>query len=278
MLTTTIDGLWVLQVLTGIEVLAPELGLRPTLPSLETTQTALAHPVTDELRAAGVLNESGKVDATVVEWLTVLARRDVALLIQVHTPADRRRRARALLVRFAQWWVVVERSEEMVRVGGAGTASAEGAANAVLNAQIERLCGINPPAPLRPVTLDAEALLAAVTNAETLHTFLRDQRLDGDQLRILTMGADRKRSTQASIVALQSGVETAGPTRTHIEPSVVTIIDTVEGRLVAEHVLSAGKKWMIIAPGTASNIGAAVNNMLRRLPADQEWHSHRKAV
>ena len=36
MLTTTIDGLWVLQVLTGIEVLAPEMGLRPILPSVET--------------------------------------------------------------------------------------------------------------------------------------------------------------------------------------------------------------------------------------------------
>ena len=41
MLTTTLDGLWVLQVLSGIEVLAPELGLRPILPSLETAQLAL---------------------------------------------------------------------------------------------------------------------------------------------------------------------------------------------------------------------------------------------
>ena len=37
MLTTTIDGLWVLQILAGIEVLAPELGLRPILPSFETS-------------------------------------------------------------------------------------------------------------------------------------------------------------------------------------------------------------------------------------------------
>ena len=58
MLTTTIDGLWVLQVLTGLEALAPELGLRPILPSVETAQTALAHPVTADLRAAGVIDES----------------------------------------------------------------------------------------------------------------------------------------------------------------------------------------------------------------------------
>jgi hypothetical protein len=277
-LTTTIDGLWVLQVLTGIEVLAPELGLRPTLPSLETPQTALSHPVADELRAAGALNESDEVDPTVTEWLTVLTRRDVALLLRAHSLDDETICGRALLVRFARWWVVMERSEELVRVSAAGTASAEGAANVVLNAQIERLCGTNPPAPLRPVTLDAGAVLAGVTDPETSRKFLGGQRLDGDQLRILTMSADPKRSTQASIVALQSGVAAAGPTRTHIDSGAVTIIDTPEGRLIAEHVMSAGKKWLIIAPGTASNISAAVNGMLRRLPADQEWYSYRKVV
>lgn len=278
MLTTTIDGLWVLQVLTGIEVLAPELGLRPTLPSLETVPLALAHPITTELRAAGVLNEADEVDATVVEWLTVLTRRDVALLIQRRSPDDSGVGDRALVARFAQWWVVLERSEHLIRLSGAGTASVADAASVVLNAQIERLCGTNSPAPLRPVTLDVEALLAGVHDRETMHTFLGDQHVDADQLRILEVGADPQRSSQTSIVALQSGVATGGPTRTHIESSVVTIIDTPEGRVVAEHILSAGRKWMILAPGTASSIGAAVTAMLRRLPANQEWHSHRKAV
>jgi hypothetical protein len=278
MLTTSIDGLWVLQVLTRIEVLAPELGLRPILPSFETAQMALSHPIAAELRAAGVIDEAGAVDSVVVEWMTVLSRRDVALLIHVRNSDTGDQPAQALLARFAQWWVVMERSEELVRIGGAGTASAEGAANAVLIAQIERLCGTNPPAPLRPITLDAEALLSSVTSRETLQKFLADQQLDSDQLRMLMLSADPKRSTQSSIVALQSGVETGRPTRTHIEQSVVTIIDCPEGRLVVEHVPSAGKKWMVIAPGTATNITAAVNQMVRRLPANEEWFSYRKVV
>lgn len=277
MLTTTIDGLWVLQVLTGIEELAPELGLRPTLPSLETRQTALSHPMADELRAAGVLDESDEVSSAVVEWLTVLSRREVALLIQRHSPDGETMCGQALLVRYAQWWVVMERSDELIRLGGVGTASAEGAADVVLNAQIQRVCGTGPPAPMRPVTLDADAVRAGVTDPETLGRFLADQRLDGDQLRILAASADPRRSTQASIVALQSGVA-AAPSRTHIDSGAVTIIDTREGRLLAEHVVSSGKKWMIIGPGTAGNIGAAVNRMLRRLPADQEWYSYRKVV
>jgi hypothetical protein len=277
-LTTTVDGLWVLQILTGIEVLAPELGLRSILPSVETRHSALSHPIAAELRAAGVLDESDNVNASVVEWLTVLTRRDVALLINVRTPDAQETPTRALLARFAEWWVVIERSQDVIRIGGAGTSNAEGAANAVIRSQIERLCGTNTPAPLRPVTLDADALQEKATSRDRLDAFLASQRLDTDQLQILKMATDPGRSAQAGIVAVQSGVALAGPSRTHVEQSVVTIIDTPEGRIVAEHELSAGKKWMILGPGTASNLTSAVTRMMRRLPANEEWYSYRKVV
>jgi hypothetical protein len=102
--------------------------------------------------------------------------------------------------------------------------------------------------------------------------------MDADQQRMLMLAADPTRSTQASIVALQSGVETGQPTRTFVEHSAVTIIDSPEGRLVAEQVPSGGKKWMVVAPGSATNIAAAINNMVRRLPANEEWFSYRKVV
>lgn len=123
MLTATIDGLCVLQVLAGIEVVAPELGLRPTLPRVETTQMALAHPVAAELRAHGVIDAAGTVDQTVLEWLTVLVRRDIALLLRVQAPHHDG--AQAVLARFAQWWVVLERSGEVLRIGGAGSAASD---------------------------------------------------------------------------------------------------------------------------------------------------------
>lgn len=278
MLTTTVDGLWVLQVLTGIEVLAPELGLRSILPSVETRHDALAHPVAADLRAAGVLDEGDNVNATVVEWLTVLTRRDVALLFNVRTPDSQDTPTRALLARFAEWWVVMERSQDVIRLGGAGTSSTEGAANALIRGQIEGLCGTNASARFRPVTLDAEALQAKATSPEALDVFLASQQLDTDQLQVLKMAADPGRSAQAGIVAVQSGVAHAGPSRTHIEQSVVTIIDTPEGRIVAEHEPAGGKKWMILAPGTTSNITSAVTRMMRRLPANDEWYSYRKVV
>jgi hypothetical protein len=275
-LTTTIDGLWVLQVLTGIEVLAPELGLRPILPSVETRHMALAHPIAAELRDVGVIDEAGAVDSTVTEWLTVLARRDVALLIHVSTPGGGEMPNRALLARFAQWWVVLERSEDLVRISGAGTSSTESAANGIINAQIERLCGTQDPAPLQPVTVDIDKVMAG--GPEMLREQLLRERLDGDQLQMVMLAADMHRSARAFIVAIQSGVDSGQPTRKFFEESVVTIADTPEGRLVGEHFVSDGKRWMIIAPGTASSIADAVNKMMRRLPANQEWYSYRKVV
>lgn len=277
MLTTTLDGLWALQVLTGIEVLAPEMGLRPHLPSVEPKRVALDHPVAAELRAAGVIDDLGNVDSTVVEWLTVLSRRDIGLLVHFRIPGDDDG-ARALLARFAQWWVAMERSADLVRISGAGITANEATASAALSAQIERLCGEHEPASLRPVTVDADAMRAGANSQDGLHTFFARQGLEPDQVHMLELAADPDRSAQASIVAIQSGVDTGWPTRTYIDQGAVTIIDTPEGRLVAEHVCSGGKNWMIIAPGNNNNIAAAINHMMRRLPADQEWHSYRKVV
>jgi hypothetical protein len=277
MLTTTVDGLWVLQVLSGIEVLAPELGLRPHLPSVETVQMALAHPVADELRAAGVIDDSGAVDEAVLEWLTVLSRRDVALLVYAQTPTHEVEPERVLLARFAQWWVALERDGILVRLSGVGTASSEESAGVLVNSQIVRLCGEMKPASLRPVTLDVPELLAAVHDRASLRTFMLDQRLDADQVALLAMAADTDQSAQASVVAIQSGVSGA-PARSHIDQGAVTIIDTPQGRLVSEHVSRGGRSWMIISQGSAANIASAVLKMVRRLPAEDEWYSHRKVV
>lgn len=276
MLTTTIDGLWVLQVLAGIEVLAPELGLRPILPSVETPHMALAHPIAAELRDVGVIDEAGAVDSTVKEWLTVLARRDVALMIHVSVPDGGDIPTRALLARFSQWWVVLERSEDLVRISGAGTSNTESAANGIINAQIERMCGTLDAAPLQPVTVDIDKVMAG--GQAMLREQLLREPLDGDQLQILMMAADMQRSARAFIVAIQSGVDSGQPSRKFFEESVVTIADTPEGRLIGEHYASDGKRWMVIAPGTASSIASAVTRMMRRLPANEEWHSYRKIV
>jgi hypothetical protein len=277
MLTTTLDGLWVLQVLTGIEVLAPELGLRPHLPSVETPEAALSHPIAGELAAAGVIDEAGVVDQTVLEWLTVLSRRDVALLLYVQTPAGAAPAERALLARFAQWWVSLERSGPRVRLSGIGTATSEQSAGLLISSEIDRLCGQSAPAGVKPVTLDVEELLSTVRESGSLRSFLVERRFDSDQVAMLTLAADPERSAQASVVAIQSGVA-GGPARNHIESGAVTIIDTPQGRLVSECVERGGRSWIIVSPGLPGNIASAVLAMMRALPAHDDWFSYRKVV
>lgn len=277
MLTTTVDGLWVLQVLSGIETLAPELALRPYLPSGESTATALAHPIAEELRAAGAINPDNSLDETLLEWLTVISRRDVALLMAVQTPSASGVPDRILLGRLARWWVALETSGITVRMSAAGTATDHSGACQLINAQIERLCGTMQPAQFRPISLEVAALLEHVHDRPSLRAFLSQQHLDTEQLELLMRATDTDGAAQASLIALQSGVA-AAPNRTRIDPGAVTIIDTTDGRVVAEHINHADRSWLLLSPGSGRAISDAVTAMLRRLPAQDEWHSLRKVV
>jgi hypothetical protein len=275
-LTTTVDGLWVLQAVTGIEQLCPELGLRPLLPRLETADMALRHPVVAELTACDALDEAGNADPMIREWMTVLLRRDLGLLLLINVPG--RDPTRAAICRFATWWVVLERHGDLVRLYPAGTASDEAASSELVVGQVERLCGVAEAAPLKPVTLDTEELLESVHDAASLRSFLLSQNLDVDQLQIVTMAADPARSAYAAIVALQAGVGPEKTARFAIGESSVAIMDTVAGRLCVEGVTSGGRRYQVLSPGSRSDIGSAVRRLIRNLPAGEEWYSYRRVV
>ncbi|EFG77228.1 hypothetical protein HMPREF0591_2859 [Mycobacterium parascrofulaceum ATCC BAA-614] len=276
MLTTTVDGLWVLQAVTGVEQTCPELGLRPLLPRLDTPERALRHPVVAELKAAGALDEAGNVDPMIREWLTVLLRRDLGLLVTITVPG--REATRAAICRFASWWVVLERHGDLIRLYPAGTASNESGASDLVVGQVERLCGVAEVAPLKPVTLDTEQLLASVRDAASLRTFLLSQNLDVDQLQIVSMAADPARSAHAAIVGLQAGVGPDEMARIAVGDSTVSIIDTPAGRVCVENVISGQRRYQILSPGSRSDISGAVQRLIRRLPAGEDWYSYRRVV
>jgi len=275
-LTTTIDGLWVLQAVTGVEQLCPELGLRPLLPRLETPELALRHPVVAELTACGALDATGNADPMIREWLTVLLRRDLGLLLHINVPG--RDPTRAAICRFATWWVVLERHGDLVRLYPAGTASEAATATELVVGQVERLCGVAEAAPLRPVTVDTNELLESAHDAASLKAFLLRQRLDVDQLHIVTMAADPARSASAAIVAVQAGVGPDKTARLAIGESAVAIVDTAAGRLCVEGISSGGRRYQVLSPGSRSDISAAVQRLIKNLPAGEEWYSYRRVV
>lgn len=276
MLTTTVDGLWVLQAVTGIEQTCPELGLRPLLTRLDTPERALRHPVAAELIAAGALDDAGEPDPMIREWLTVLLRRDLGLLVNMCVPG--REPTRASICRFATWWVVLERHGELIRLYPAGSAGDETAAGELVVGQVERLCGVAEAAPLRPVSLDTAQLLESVRDAASLLAFLDGQRLEVDQVQTITMAADPARSAHATIVALQAGIGPERTGRVAVGDSTVAIVDTPAGRVCVQEVTSGQRRYQVVSPGSRSDIAEAVERLVRRLPAGHEWHSYRRVV
>ncbi|KLO27234.1 secretion protein EspG [Mycolicibacter heraklionensis] len=282
MLTTTLDGLWVLQAVTGIETLCPELGLRPLLPRLDTAERALRHPIAQELTEIGVLDGQGEVDPMVREWLTVIMRRDIALMLNLNFPGrpygDPQHMTRVSISRFASWWVVLERYDQEVRLYPAGRATDQAAAGDLLVGQIERLCGVTEAAQLRPVTLDTKELLERVRDQDSLRRYLAAQRLDIDQQQIVAMAADPEVSGQANIVAIQPGAGPEELARMAIGDTAVLISDTPAGRVCVENVDNGGRRYQIVSPGSRADVANAILRLIARLPAGSDWHSHRRVV
>lgn len=282
MLTTSLDGLWVLQAVTGIEQLCPELGLRPLLPRLDTAERALRHPVAEELTGIGVLDGQGEADPMIREWLTVIMRRDIALMLNLNFPGrpyrDPQHLTRVSISRFASWWVVLERHDQEVRLYPAGKATDQAAAGDLLVGQIERLCGVTDAAPLRPITLDTKELLARVHDQAGLRKYLAAQQLDLDQQRIVTMAADPELSGHADIVAIQPGAGPEDLARMAIGDTSVLISDTPAGRVCVANIDNGGRRYQIVSPGTRADVANAILRLIARLPAGADWHSHRRVV
>lgn len=276
MLTTTVDGLWVLQVLTGCEVVAPELGLRPHLPRVESKDLAHAHPMAVELRRAGALSDDGGVDDVIAEWLAVLARRELGLILY-REQHDSGIGERQLLARFARWWVSLRRYGATVEISGAGTAETEESAASLIGSYLQRHWGVSDPADFRPLTLPADRLIDVVRRGGSPQDALSGLNLDNEQASMLTLAADRAQSTQASVTAVQSG----GGSRAQgcaMGAGGVTVIDTPRGRVLAEHLTHDGSSWLLLGPGSHHSVIDAVVRMLRRLPPPETWHSYRKVV
>jgi hypothetical protein len=279
MLTTSLDGLWVLQAAAGIEQLCPELGLRPLLPRVDTKERALQHPIAEELISIGAMDADGQVNAMIREWMIVIARRDVALMVWIGSPGGERGfGSRISLCRFAQWWVTLERYGDQVRLSPAGMAHDESGAGDLVVGQIEKLCGVAEAASLRPVTLPTDELLASVRDGASLRQFLTDQRLDVEQRKLLMVAADTEQSSQANIVAIQAGAGPDDQARLAFGECAVTIADTPSGRLCIENVYSGGDRYQVVVPGTRKAIGEAVVKLIRRLPAGEDWYSYRRVV
>jgi len=156
-LTTTANGVWVLQALLGVETLPVALRLRPFIPSLHddalmvsTTSGPVPVAQTAEyasLVAAGVIDSSGAVDHTVRDWMTVLGRaeRQVVLAIRRPDPATAGAASptvaeRVLVVcRHRRWMAMAARDGDEVVIDAVGESDSR-------DEQVDLICNAMLPA------------------------------------------------------------------------------------------------------------------------------------
>src|SRR5271167_4185973 len=168
-LTTTANGVWVLQALLGVETLPVALRLRPFIPSLHddalmVSTTAGPVPVAQtaeyaSLAAAGVIDSSGAVDHTVRDWMTVLGRaeRQVVLAIRRPDPATAGAASptveeRVLVVcRHRRWMAMAARDGDEVVIDAAGESDQPAG-------QVELICNTVLPGFGEAVAADVEGV------------------------------------------------------------------------------------------------------------------------
>ena len=179
MLTTSVECVWALQALVGVERMPTALHLKPFIPSahadliVETTAggtplsgTAQYH----SLVSAGVIDHRGQVDAAVRDWLTVLGRPDREVVLTIRRP-DQPGTAesgptvheRAMVVcRHGRFLAMAARDGAEMVIGGVG--EADDASH-----QIELICqmlmpalGDHPPADIDGINVAKDVLELAL--------------------------------------------------------------------------------------------------------------------
>ena len=166
-LTTTLDGLWVLQVLSGIESLAPELGLRPVLPSAE-PRGVRAGPPDRRRTASGRRDQRGRHrrprHRRVAHRAVPPGRRTAD--VHLHAGGQRHGGCPARPLRPVVGGHRTSRRDRPHRARRAPR-QRRGSAIAVIRGQIERLLGTLEPRRSVPRRSTPETLVAHVTSPDT---------------------------------------------------------------------------------------------------------------
>ncbi|KPN47689.1 hypothetical protein AN933_24020 [Mycobacterium intracellulare subsp. chimaera] len=278
MLTTSVECVWVLQALVGVEQMPTRLHLKPYIPSahgdliVETTQGRRPVSATAQyhsLVTAGVIDERGQVDAAVRDWMTVLGRaeREVVLTIRrpdqpATVPAGPTVHERVMVVcRYQRFLAMAARDGEEMVIGGIGE-SEEPARRIELTCQmLLPALGEHHPADMDGINMPKDvielALQGASPSPDGVPEALRRAGLGPWEVEVIGAATRLDRSAMA-VVAL---VDRCPEARAH--PRVLTIADTDYGRISFTTTTGAdGKEWLSIFPTTPTSLRQDLGRLL----------------
>ena len=271
-LTTTPNGVWVLQALLGVETLPVALRLRPFIPSMydesvivDTTAgpVPLAHTAEyASLVAADVIDAAGAVDDTVRDWMTVLSRAERQVVLAIRRPdpatvgdASPTVQERVLVVcRHRRWLAMAARDGDEVVIDAVGESEQpDQQAELICNVMLAAF-GDAYPADIEGVNVPAELMYSTLNNAaphghDVVASALARLGLAPPLTEVLTAAARFDESAMAVVSVIDTGVTT------QVHPRVLTVADTAYGRVSITTSASAdGKEWMTIWPATVAGL------------------------
>jgi hypothetical protein len=275
-LTTTTSGIWVLQALLGVESMPTSLRLRPFIPSVDGDGT-VATDVGDvplsqtaeyaSLVAAGVIDQDGRVDDTVRDWMAVIGRpqREIMVVIRRPKPTDGtapaggdpaalvQERTMSICQR-ERWLAMIARSDDEVVIAPLGEA-------ALADAQVE-LISDSSPAAIAGVNVPSAALEQALTenigkDRHVIATALARLGFSPDQVAILSAATRMDESAMAVVAVIEHGIKKT------VHPDVLTVADTELGRITISYTTGPdGTRWTSIWPTTAIGLRQDLANLL----------------
>jgi hypothetical protein len=288
-LTTTPSGIWVLQALLGVETMPTALRLRPFVPSVDgdgTVATTLGEvPLTQtaeyaSLAQAGVIDQDGRVDDAVRDWMAVVGRpqREVVVVIRRPKPTDGsesdgddaaalvQERTMSICQR-DRWLAMIARSDDEVVLAPLGEA-------ALADAQVDLICDAvlhafsdGAPAAIAGVNVPSEALETALTASigkerPIVASALARLGLSPDQVAVLSAAIRMDESAMAVVAVVDHGI------KQHVHPNVLSVIDTELGRITISYTTGPdGTKWTSIWPTAPSALRQDLANLLNAAKA-----------
>ena len=288
-LTTTPNGIWILQALLGIEKMPLALRLRPFIPSVDgdgTVATEIGQvpwSQTAEYQAhvaSGVIDRDGRVDDAVRDWMTVVGRphREVLVAIRRPKPLDGpladgeeppaliQERVMSICQR-DRWLAMIARSGDEVVVAPLGEAArpdeqvdliCDTLLHAFSHGEAAAISGFNVPT----TTLES-ALNENVPKGRTmLAAALTRLGLSPDQVAVLSAATALDESAMAAVTVIDHGI-----TDTFHSDSV-SVIDSDVGRITVSYTTGPdGTRWTSIWPTTADALRQDLARLLNAAKA-----------
>ncbi|MDG4667957.1 ESX secretion-associated protein EspG [Mycobacterium sp. 236(2023)] len=277
-LTTTVNGLWILQALLGIETMPVALRVKPFIPSVhgelvvDTTAGPLPIQQTGEylgLVAAGVIDARGDVDDIVRDWMTVLGRPERQVLLMIRRPNGHGTDGTPLVherimavCQHRRWLAMIARDGDEVVIDAVGEADSP-------SAQVELMCqpllaalGDSPAAQIDGFNLPTDLLQSTMEHAhaggrDTVTAAMARLGLQPQQAEVLAAGTRHDESAMAVVAVVDRGISH------HVHPQVLTVADTEYGRISMTTTTGAdGRQWMSMWPATVAELADDLARLL----------------